>query len=107
VDILPAIAAATGSLLACLDPPSRRLRGLLLLASAGVLVPLEQARIHTLTSLNKHVDLGAWFAAVAAGYAADLVIRWTRFRSAQLTATTACICVLVPGNYSAWSDRGW
>ena len=67
MDILPAIAAATGSLLACLDPPSRRLRGLLLLASAGVLVPLEQARIHTLTSLNKHVDLGAWFAAVAAG----------------------------------------
>jgi hypothetical protein len=61
-----------------------------------VLVPLEQARIHTLTSLNKHVDFGAWFAAVAAGYAADLVIRWTRFRPAQLTATTACICVLVP-----------
>ena len=40
-----------------------------LLAVAGLLVPLEQARIHTLTSLSKHLDFGGWFAAAAAGYA--------------------------------------
>jgi len=40
----------------------------LLLATAIVLVPLEQARIHTGTSLQKHVDFGAWFAAIVAGY---------------------------------------
>ena len=39
-----------------------------LLAAAGLLVPLNQARIHTTTSLSKHVDFGAWFAAAAAGY---------------------------------------
>jgi hypothetical protein len=39
-----------------------------LLAVTVLLVPIEQARIHTTTSLNKHVDFGAWFAAIAAGY---------------------------------------
>ncbi len=34
---------------------------------AGVAAPLNQMRIHTLTSLNKHVDFGAMFAAVLAG----------------------------------------
>jgi putative flippase GtrA len=39
-----------------------------LLAFSGALAPLNQARIHTTTSLSKHVDFGAWFAAAAAGY---------------------------------------
>jgi len=39
-----------------------------LLAGAVALAPLDQARIHTLTSLEKHVDFGAWFAAIAVGY---------------------------------------
>jgi 4-amino-4-deoxy-L-arabinose transferase-like glycosyltransferase len=38
------------------------------LAVSGFLAPLNQARIHTTTSLSKHVDFGAWFAAAAAGY---------------------------------------
>lgn len=38
------------------------------LAAAGLFVPANQARIHTTTSLYKHVDFGAWFAAAAAGY---------------------------------------
>jgi 4-amino-4-deoxy-L-arabinose transferase-like glycosyltransferase len=42
---------------------------LAVLAACGVLVPLDQARIHTTTSLFKQVDFGAWFAAAAAGYA--------------------------------------
>ena len=30
--------------------------------------------MHTTASLNKHGDLGAWFAAIAAGYAVDKLI---------------------------------
>ena len=40
-----------------------------LLAAAALLAPAEQARIHTTVSLQKHVVFGAWFAAIAAGYA--------------------------------------
>ena len=39
------------------------------LAGAGLLAPAEQARLHTAVSLQKHVVFGAWFAAIAAGYA--------------------------------------
>jgi hypothetical protein len=37
------------------------------LSLAVVLAPVEQARIHTVISLNKHVTFGAWFAAIAVG----------------------------------------
>jgi hypothetical protein len=39
------------------------------LAAAALLVPAEQARLHATVSLQKHVVFGAWFAAIAAGYA--------------------------------------
>jgi 4-amino-4-deoxy-L-arabinose transferase-like glycosyltransferase len=39
------------------------------LAAAALLVPAWQARLHTTVSLQKHVVFGAWFAAIAAGYA--------------------------------------
>ena len=45
-----------------------------LLAAAVVLVPAEQASLYTTDSLNKHGAMGAWFAAIAAGYAADKLI---------------------------------
>jgi Dolichyl-phosphate-mannose-protein mannosyltransferase len=38
------------------------------LVAAILLAPIEQGRIHILTSLHKHVAFGAWFAAVVAGY---------------------------------------
>ena len=38
------------------------------LASAVFLAPLNQVRIHTTTSLSKHVDFGAWFGAIVVGY---------------------------------------
>jgi Dolichyl-phosphate-mannose-protein mannosyltransferase len=41
---------------------------LAVLALSALLAPADQARIATATSLNKHVDFGAWFAAIAAGY---------------------------------------
>src|ERR1700691_843537 len=41
---------------------------LAVLALSALLAPAGQARIQTVTSLDKHVDFGAWFAAIAAGY---------------------------------------
>jgi hypothetical protein len=40
-----------------------------ILTVSATLVPLDQARIHTTTSLFKQVDFGVWFAAAAAGFA--------------------------------------
>jgi hypothetical protein len=42
---------------------------LAVLASAALLAPAGQAVLHTTVSLHKHVVPGAWFAAIAAGYA--------------------------------------
>jgi hypothetical protein len=47
---------------------------LVVVTIAAILGPLEQARLRTATSLDKHVGLGAWFAAIAAGYAVDRFI---------------------------------
>ncbi|HWF79615.1 MAG TPA: glycosyltransferase family 39 protein [Streptosporangiaceae bacterium] len=62
-----------------------------LFAVAVLLVPAEQARIHTATSLNKHVDFGAWFAAIAAGYAIRLIA--ARPRQTYLRIGAICVCV--------------
>ena len=68
---------------------------LAVLAVAGLLGPLEQARLHTLASLNKHVGLGAWFAAIAAGYAIDRFIAAAPAGRAQALTTAALIVALV------------
>jgi hypothetical protein len=39
------------------------------LTAAGLLAPLHQAQIHVFVSIHKHVAFGAWFVAIAAGYA--------------------------------------
>ena len=36
--------------------------------------PLEQAQLHTAATLNQHVGLGAWFAAIAGSYTVDRFI---------------------------------
>ncbi len=67
---VPCVIALAGVALAAFSRGSRASTWLVcVLASAGFLVPLEQARIHTTVSLAKQVDYGAWFAAIAAGYA--------------------------------------
>jgi 4-amino-4-deoxy-L-arabinose transferase-like glycosyltransferase len=67
---------------------------LAVLAAAAVLGPLEQARLHTLASLNKHVGLGAWFAAIAAGYAIDRFIAAAPAGRAQALTTYALVVAL-------------
>jgi putative flippase GtrA len=69
-----------------------------LLAIAGILAPVNQARIHTTMSLEKHVDFGAWFMCIAAGYAVATVVRMGRahwFNGAAAIAVAGLI--LLPG----------
>jgi hypothetical protein len=94
------VTSVLGAILVLFDRKPLALRLLFaLLAGAALLVPLEQARIHTLTSLNKHVAFGAWFAAIVAGYAFDAVIRWARYRIFQWTLTAICLALLAPAAY--------
>jgi hypothetical protein len=68
---------------------------LAVLAAAAVLGPLEQARLHTLASLNKHVALGAWFAAIGAGYAVDRFLAAAREGRSRALAVGACVVALI------------
>lgn len=62
---------------------------------AAMLVPLEQARIHTLTSLDKHVDFGAWYAVVPAGYALERAGAWLRRVGGRAVAVVAGLATFV------------
>ncbi len=65
------------------------------LAAAGMLAPLEQARIHTITSLHKHVDFGAWLAAPAAGYALARISRVSKRSSLSLMVSGLILVALI------------
>jgi 4-amino-4-deoxy-L-arabinose transferase-like glycosyltransferase len=62
------VLAALGAWLAARSRERSRFLPTVLLAAA-MLAPAAQARLHTTVSLQKHVVFGAWFAAIAAGYA--------------------------------------
>ena len=62
------VLAVLGMILAARSKERARFLPAVLLAAA-LLAPAEQARLHTTVSLQKHVVFGAWFAAIAAGYA--------------------------------------
>jgi Dolichyl-phosphate-mannose-protein mannosyltransferase len=98
------------------------------LAAAEFLAPAEQARIHTLTSLFKHVGYGAWFACVIGGYllaelpgllarlsrTARAVGAGARPRWALVTGATVAVAVVLAagaydipvanGQYGDWAD---
>lgn len=67
---------------------------LAVMAVAALLGPLEQAQLHTAASLNKHVGLGAWFAAIAAGYAVDKLIAAVPAGSTRAVTCGACVVAL-------------
>jgi len=102
------ILAVLGTLLAIRS----RERGRLLLgvlAAAALLVPAEQARLHTTVSLQKHVVFGAWFAAIAAGYAMARLSRvdrgrgWAPVMAIPIAASTLFGSIGQAGElYSAW-----
>jgi hypothetical protein len=77
---------------------------LTVLALSALLAPADQARIATTTSLNKHVDFGAWFAAIAAGY---LLSSLSRRRSALAVWLAALVPVTAVGLIQAQAMVDW
>jgi hypothetical protein len=64
------VLAALGAVMALAGKGEARGKALpAVLAAAALLAPAGQALLHTTVSLHKHVVPGAWFAAIAAGYA--------------------------------------
>ena len=106
---LIAIAAVCGVAISWVSRPGRVRTWLLaVLASAALLGPLEQARLHTTASLDKHVDLGVWFAAIAAGYAADkLIAAAAAGRDEALTCGACVIALAFPASLGASQSRAF
>ncbi len=75
-------------------PRTARAWLLTVLAAAIVLVPIEQAGLHSLASLNKHGDQGAWFAAIAAGYALERFITAAPVGRMRTITGVACLVSL-------------
>jgi hypothetical protein len=90
-----AAAAAAGVAVSAIQLRARSRTWLVaLLAAAVFVVPAEQAGLRTALSLNSHVVLGAWFAAVAAGYGADAVITAVPKGLTRVTVGAACALAL-------------
>ncbi len=88
-------AAAAGAVMAWVSRAGRvQAWRLTLLAGAALLVPAEQASLYTTASLNKHGALGAWFAAMAAGYAVDRLIAAAPEGTAHTITSAACVIAL-------------
>jgi hypothetical protein len=101
VVLVPAVVAVVVCLLRRRWPDALLLAVLTLTA---LLAPVDQARIQTETSLNKHVDFGAWFAAIAAGY---LLSALSRRRAVLAVASAALIPVTVLGTVQANAMINW
>ncbi len=70
------------------------------LGCAVFIAPMEQARIHTVTSLFKHVDFGAWFSCIVAGYALASLSRAVpvvKVKAAAMVATSLVILIALSG----------
>jgi Dolichyl-phosphate-mannose-protein mannosyltransferase len=88
VVVVPAVGAAVVCALRRRWPQALLLA---VLALTALLAPADQARIQTTTSLNKHVDFGAWFAAIAAGYLLSWLLDCLPRRRLVLAASLAAL----------------
>jgi hypothetical protein len=89
------VAAFGGAVIGWITQPRRPQTWLLtLLAVAGLLVPAEQASLYTTASLNKHGAAGAWFAAIAAGFAIDWLIGTSPAGTMRSVTCGACVVAL-------------
>ncbi|MEV7597373.1 hypothetical protein AB0O91_08295 [Kitasatospora sp. NPDC089797] len=70
------------------------LAGLLLVA--GLLAPVNQIRIHTWLSLQKHVDFGAWFSCIVVGAVLARAVLWLKGRFHVTAGIVAAALVVGP-----------
>ena len=100
--------AAVGALVAIATSKQQRVL-VVTLALACVIVPLQQARIESGVSLDKHLSLGIWLASMAAGYGIMSLVRVPKSR----LVLVACGCILftfpaiVGSSAAQWSFQGW
>ncbi len=88
--------------------PATRTWLLAVFAAAALLVPAEQAWLNTLASLNKHGDMGAWFATIAAGYAVDRLVGSAPAGRTRVLTCGACVVALaLPVSVGASQARGF
>lgn len=76
---------------------------LAVLCGASLLVPLQQARINTLTNIDKHLACGAWFAAIAGAWAIGTIVH-VSWENRRILAGTACAAALAIPAVSGWSQ---
>jgi hypothetical protein len=76
-------------------------------ACAVALAPLEQARLHTQTSLDKHVAFGAWFGAIAAGYVLAYAWETSKYSGWRIPALTLGIIALIGFPEAASFYESW
>jgi hypothetical protein len=86
---------------------------LALLGCTALVVPVAQINEQTGWSLDKHLAYGIWFAAIAAGYGCDRLIRWLPGAGRPLAALCCAIALFYPALnswtsawqvYHAWPD---
>ena len=104
------VLAAIGAVLASRGEARGKFLPAVLLAAA-LLAPAEQARLHTTVSLQKHVVFGAWFAAIAAGYAMARFSRvdpgrgWAAVLALPILASTLFVSMgQATALYRVWPD---
>jgi hypothetical protein len=102
--LVPAIVAPVAVAMRRGRPPPAQTFLLAVLALSALLAPADQARIQTTTSLSKHVDFGAWFAAIAAGY---LLSGLSRRPKVMAVLLAALIPVTALGTVQAYALINW
>ncbi len=102
------VLALIGTAVVFVISPNWEMRCLsLVLAGAAFLAPAEQARIHTITSLFKHIGFGAWFGCIVAGFAlASLldVVPTTKVAAAARVGLAAAVLSALAGTALAGSQ---
>lgn len=80
-----------------------------LLALATVAAPLNQARIGTSVSLQKHIVFGAWFGCILAGYALNRLLRYKALIGAAAVALLLLLANLYTGQatdlFHSWAQE--
>ena len=77
------------------------------LTAAAILAPLEQARIHTATALQKHVAFGAWFAAIAAGWVLADAIKRSKYSKGRIFTATLSAMALIGIVQATYLNEAW
>lgn len=78
-----------------------------ILAGAALLAPLNQARIDTATSLQKHVVFGAWFAAIVVGYGLSQISDMTGAKIRRLLAIAVVVVLWFGVPQASLVFTGW